>query len=118
MPENLLNTMQKSPHFGALEHADGRAGITGPCGDTMEFWLTVDTGGRVTQVGFITDGCGSSVACGEAACRIAEGALITVVKRLEQADVLALARGIPDEHRHCALLAANTLKKAIASINE
>ncbi|MDT8390657.1 MAG: iron-sulfur cluster assembly scaffold protein [Lentisphaeria bacterium] len=111
-----VTTQKRSAHFGALNNADGRARITGPCGDTMEFWLAVDAGGRVTKVGFTTDGCGSSVICGEAACRIAEGALIKVVRRLEQADVLALARGVPDEHRHCALLAANTLKQAVRSV--
>lgn len=115
MREHVTN-VKRSAHFGALAPVDGHARITGPCGDTMEFWLTVDAGGRVTQVRFTTDGCGSSVTCGEAACRIAEGALLAVVEKVEQADVLAMVRGIPEEHRHCALLAANTLKKAITSI--
>lgn len=115
MRDHVAQT-KRSAHFGALENADGHARITGPCGDTMEFWLIVNAENRITGVGFITDGCGSSVTCGEAACRIAEGALLAVVEKVEQADVLAMVRGIPEEHRHCALLAANTLKKAIMSI--
>lgn len=28
-------------NFGPLKDWDGRARITGPCGDTMEFWVSI-----------------------------------------------------------------------------
>ena len=52
-------------HLGPPQSWGGRARITGPCGDTMEFWVTVEDG-CVKRVSFTTDGCGSSLAwfCG------------------------------------------------------
>ena len=58
-------------NFGPLRGADGNARVTGPCGDTVEFWLRVENG-RITQASFTTDGCGHSVLSGSAAARLAE----------------------------------------------
>ncbi len=98
-------------NYGMIENADGHARIKGPCGDTMEFWLKVqkDKLGRVT---FITDGCGSSLACGSMTTTLAEGRLIEDVLSLGQEEILEALGGLPDEFEHCALLAVNTLHEA------
>jgi ATP-binding protein involved in chromosome partitioning len=96
-------------NFGPLELYDGHARITGPCGDTMEFWLRV-RGERIQRVGFITDGCGSSIACGSMATELATGRTINEAYGIAQQDILDGLGGLPDEARHCALLAADTLR--------
>ena len=101
-------------HHGPLEVFDGHARITGPCGDTMEFWLTARNG-KVDKVSFITDGCGSSLACGSMATCLAEGKRVEDVAGLRQQDILEALGGLPKESEHCALLAANTLKAACAN---
>lgn len=99
--------------FGPHKGANGKARITGPCGDTMEFWLTI-ADQRIARATFTTDGCGDSLACGDTAARMASGAALDVARRIGQADILAMVSGIPEESRHCALLAANVLHAAIA----
>ncbi len=96
---------------GPLKTFDGHGRVTGPCGDTMEFWLVVqnDTVQRVT---FITDGCGSSHACGSMATTLAEGKRIQDASALSQQDILNALGGFPSDSEHCALLAANTLQAA------
>lgn len=97
-------------HYGPLTEFDGHGRITGPCGDTMEFWVAVCEG-RVERVAFVTDGCGSSRACGSMATTLAEGKRLKEAAALRQQDILdALGDHFPEEH--CALLAANTLKAA------
>ena len=98
-------------NHGPLKKFDGYSRITGPCGDTMEFWLMVRND-KVGQVSFLTDGCGSSLACGSMATTLAEGKRIGDVAALRQHDILNALGGLPPEHEHCALLAANTLKAA------
>ncbi len=98
-------------NHGPLEDFDGHARITGPCGDTMEFWFAA-LNGRVKRVSFTTDGCGSSVACGSMATSLAEGKRIEDAAALGQKDILDALGGFPSEFEHCALLAANTLKAA------
>jgi Mrp family chromosome partitioning ATPase len=98
-------------HHGPLEVFDGHARITGPCGDTMEFWLLARNG-KVDKVSFITDGCGPSLACGSMAACLVEGKRIEDAAGLRQQDILEALGGLPEESEHCALLAAGTLKAA------
>ena len=98
-------------NHGPLKRFDGHARITGPCGDTMEFWLAAREG-VVKEVSFITDGCGPSFACGSMATWLAKGKRIEDAAGLRQQHILEALGGLPTESEHCALLAANTLKAA------
>jgi Mrp family chromosome partitioning ATPase/predicted Fe-Mo cluster-binding NifX family protein len=96
---------------GPMDNSDGHAWITGPCGDTMAFWVAARDG-KVEKASFITDGCGPSVASGSAAVCLAEGRRVEEAARLSQRDILDALGGLPVESEHCALLAADTLKAA------
>ena len=99
-------------HFGPPQSWDGRARVTGPCGDTMEFWITVEEG-CVKRISFTSDGCGPSLACGSMATTLCRGRRIGEVLEIRQAaDILQALRGIPTDSEHCALLAATTLRAA------
>jgi nitrogen fixation NifU-like protein len=98
-------------NMGNLEDFNGHAKITGPCGDTMEFWLKVQ-GEKIKKVSFITDGCGPSIASGSMTTCLAEGKTVVKAKQISQQDVLKALEGLPEDHEHCALLATNTLKAA------
>ncbi|MBN1140499.1 MAG: P-loop NTPase [Deltaproteobacteria bacterium] len=100
-------------HYGPLQESDGHARVTGPCGDTMEFWISVQNG-LVARASFITDGCASSVACGSMATTLAQGKSVGETAALQQQDILKALEGFPADHEHCALLAVNTLKAACA----
>lgn len=98
-------------HMGPMDSFSGHAKITGPCGDTMEFWiLAVEN--RIKKISFITDGCDPSRACGSMTSCMAEGRTIAEAKEISQQDVLRVLDGLPKDHEHCALLATNTLKAA------
>lgn len=98
-------------NYGPLSPFNAHAWFTGPCGDTMEFWLWIEDD-RVAEIGFTTDGCGPSRAAGSMASELALGKRPAEVARIEQADVLAVLGGLPKDSEHCALLACNTLKAA------
>ncbi|HSL94356.1 MAG TPA: iron-sulfur cluster assembly scaffold protein [Thermoleophilia bacterium] len=98
-------------HWGALIGSSGHARIKGPCGDTMEFWVDIESG-RVRHTSFVTDGCGSARACGDMAAELSEDRAVDDALGLCQADILEALDGMPAETEHCALLAANTLHAA------
>jgi Mrp family chromosome partitioning ATPase len=77
----------------------------------MEFWVLVREG-KVEKSSYVTDGCGTSHACGSMATCLAEGKSLDQAVRLKQQDILAALEGLPKESEHCALLAANTLTAA------
>ena len=97
---------------GPMREANGHARITGPCGDTMEIWLRIDER-RVARATFMTNGCGPTIACGSMATELATGRNTDEAAAVEQQDILDALGGLPEESRHCALLAASTLKGAI-----
>ncbi len=98
-------------NLGRLPHWNGRARITGFCGDTMEFRLQAREG-RVYRCAFTTDGCGPSLASGSMATTLALGRTLEEALAIRQEDILAALGGLPAEAEHCALLAANTLQAA------
>ncbi len=98
-------------NLGPLTSFNGYARITGPCGDTMEFWLYVRND-RVLRVSFNTDGCGSSLACGSMTTCLAEGKSLMDATRLSKQDILAALGDFPRDSHHCALLASEVLRAA------
>ena len=108
----VVERAQNPRNYGPLENWNGHARITGPCGDTMEFWIQV-TDKRVLHAGFTTTGCGPSRAAGSMATELAVNRPLGEAGFIEQADILAALGGLPKESEHCALLASNTLKAAI-----
>jgi nitrogen fixation NifU-like protein len=99
-------------NLGKLEGADGFGRVTGPCGDTMDIWLKVKNG-AISDIRFMTDGCGTSIASGSMVTELAKGEKLAKANKINQEDVLNGLGGLPEESQHCALLAANTLKAAI-----
>ncbi len=113
MPEGPLIRFRKVPeNFGPFRGADANTRLKGPCGDTMEFWLKIELG-KIVCATYTTDGCVNSLVCGCAAALLAEGKTLEEAKALTKQQVLALAGPVPQESRHCAVLALNTLNAAI-----
>lgn len=106
-----LEHIRSPRHWGPLPTFNGRARITGACGDTMEFWLEVRDD-RVEKVSFVTDGCGPSLASGSMASTLAAGKPLVEAALIRQRDILEALGGLPPEVEHCALLAADTLQAA------
>ena len=101
-------------YMGPLEKYNAHAVITGSCGDTMAFWLLVENE-IITDVGFLTDGCAPSIACGSAASSLVKNKPVDEVAMIEQKDILAEIGGLPEETKHCALLAADAMRFACAN---
>jgi len=110
----VIDHWQNPRNFRMLEAADGYAEITGSCGDTMEMFLRVK-GEIITECSFQTDGCGTTVACGSAATELAAGkTFLEALGAVSAAEILRILGGLPESSVHCAELAAETLRRALA----
>ena len=105
----------QNPHnFQKLDNPDGSARLKGSCGDTMEIFLKVKDG-VIQQCTFQTDGCGTTIACGSVATGLARNKSFTQALGSVSADeILRQLEGLPAEDVHCAQLAAETLRRALA----
>lgn len=109
----VLDLWQNPQNAGSLDYPDGYGQITGPCGDTMQVWIRVRDG-TITEARFWTDGCGTSIVCGSVVTIMARGRTLDEAHAIDQEKVLAELGGLPEEDAHCALLASETLRQAIA----
>lgn len=113
--ETVIDHATRPRNLGEMQDPDGFARVTGPCGDTMEIWLR-ERDSRITGISFLTDGCGTSLASGSMVTELAGGKSISEALQISQQDVLDALGDLPEDSRHCALLAANTLKAAVADL--
>jgi len=99
--DTVIDHAMNPRNVGSIPNADGFACVTGPCGDTMEIWLSIRDG-RIRDATFWTDGCGTSIAAGSMATEMAKGMTITEAFRVTQQDILNSLGGLPEESAHCA----------------
>jgi len=97
---------------GAMPDADGHGRVTGRCGDTIELFLKFEDD-RVARATFITDGCGSSTACGSLAAELALGKNPDELTAVTGEKILAVLGRFPKEDEHCAFLSAESLQAAL-----
>lgn len=100
-------------HAGCLVNADGRALGVGSCGDSLEITLRL-RGEVIAEIGCRPKGCHYTVACARVIGSLALGRTLEQALRLQPEDVERVLGGLPEDHRHCARLAVNTLGEAIA----
>lgn len=110
--EKVIDHFLHPRNAGDIEDADGFGEVTGPCGDTMYIYLTVD-GTRIRDAKFMTDGCGTTIACGSVVTDMARGKEIKEASKIRQIHVLEALDGLPESDIHCSALAAGTLRAAI-----
>ena len=104
-------------NYHRITDANGYATYTGPCGDTMQVWIKVSQN-VIEEIGFKTDGCGFTRAAGSVLTELAKGKQIEEALQITPLQVDNDLGGLPEDHKHCALLAKDALGKAIENYND
>ena len=107
----LLINHLKNPY---IETPDGQARLEGQCGckDSMEIAFKLENG-RITQISQWANGCGCSVNCINAAADLAQNKTLEELSAINADLIQKTVGGLPKDQRHCAELAANTLKASL-----
>ncbi|RPI77670.1 MAG: iron-sulfur cluster assembly scaffold protein [Desulfobacteraceae bacterium] len=95
-----------------IENPDGKARITGKCGDTMEIGLKFEND-RVKEASCWTDGCIYSLNCVYAATQLAKGKTIDEILEIDPDLIQETIGGLSMDQQHCARLAYETLQAAL-----
>jgi nitrogen fixation NifU-like protein len=109
----VIEQVNDPKNLGRMNAPDAYGIVQGWCGDTMEIYLRLDEE-CIREATFVTDGCGPSVACGNALTSMVQGMSLKEADEIRPQDLLAALDGLPEENAHCAELAVNTLREAIA----
>lgn len=105
----FLITYWLNPH---VEAPDGKARITGSCGDTMEVSLKFSDE-RVTETAYWTNGCAYSLNCICAAADLAKGKTPDEILEIDPELIQNSVGGLPQDQMHCARLSVETLHAAL-----
>jgi len=110
--KKVIEEYKNPVNFRPIEKPDAMGEIKGPCGDTMRIMLSIKEN-VIKDAAFWTDGCGASIACGNRLTSIINGKKLDYAKNISNVDLVKSLDGLPKEHEHCAVLATDTLRKAL-----
>ena len=110
--ETVIEYAYNPRNMGEISDADGVGKITGTCGDTVQIQIRVENG-RISESRFMTDGCGTSIACGSMLTEMITDKTIEEALAITSDDLLRSLGGLPEENVHCSVLAVDTLREAI-----
>jgi len=105
----------RNPKFaGKMENPDTHGRFTGTCGDTMDIFLKFKNN-RVSEGSYLTDGCGSSSISASFAVELTLGKTPDELADITGEDVIKTIGQLPEEDKHCAFLAAQTIQDALTN---
>jgi len=113
--EKVIDHFMNPRNWGILENHDCFNAMSGMCGDTIGIYVGLDDT-RISRIGFVTNGCGPTIACSSALTCMAKGLKIQDAIKITGQDLMEYLGGLPVENTHCADLAVNTLRSALAKV--
>ena len=102
-------------NVGEMPDADGIGEVgNAKCGDIMRMYIKVDKDTQViTDVKFMTFGCGSAIATSSIATKMIKGQPISKALELSNKAVVEALGGLPAHKIHCSVLAEEAVKAAV-----
>jgi nitrogen fixation NifU-like protein len=114
--ERLLKHVASPRHRGELPDANASASQSNPvCGDVLRLTLRVE-GGTILAAAWEGKGCQASLGTNSLLVDTLQGMPVAEAKALSREAVEELAGGLPKSKQHCAVLAADTLRAALAAV--
>lgn len=100
-----------------LARPDGYGKKTGDCGDTVEFFLSLE-GERIKAMAYQAHGCMNTNACANTVIHLLEGGSLSEAWELTPERVADFLQTLPPDHFHCAELAVGALYLALANAGD
>jgi len=113
--ERVIDHFMNPRNQGVLDAPDCESSLSGICGDTIKIYIGLE-GDRIERISFVTNGCGPTIACASAVTCLARGLAISEAMQITGKTLIDYLGGLPIENTHCADLAVNTLRSALAKV--
>jgi len=102
----------KKVNVGRIENPSVHLAYTGPCGDSMEVYLKIESD-IIKDAKFQATGCAGAFSAGSALIEMVKEKTLEEAGKITEEDIISFLGGIPKQKIHCACLAKRTLQKAI-----
>lgn len=110
----VLEHLDNPRNVGALADASAHGVATNPvCGDLLHLYLKVEAA-RITAASFQAQACPPCLAAASLLTEMLMGLTLLEAGQLKAKDLSAALGGLPRNKEHCALLAIDALRAALA----
>ncbi len=111
--EKVMDHFRNPRNVGEIPDADGIGEVgNAKCGDIMRMYIKVKDN-IITDVKFMTFGCGSAIATSSMATELIKGQPLDKALELTNNAVVEALDGLPTHKIHCSVLAEEAVKSAI-----
>lgn len=111
--EKVMDHFRHPRNVGEMENPDGVGEVgNAKCGDIMRMYIKVENN-IITDVKFMTFGCGSAIATSSMATELIKGQPIDQALQLSNKAVVEALDGLPAHKLHCSVLAEEAVKAAV-----
>lgn len=111
--EKVMDHFRNPRNVGEIADADGVGEVgNAKCGDIMRMYIKVKDN-IITDVKFMTFGCGSAIATSSMATELIKGQPVDKALELTNKAVVEALDGLPDYKLHCSVLAEEAVKAAV-----
>ena len=113
--EKVMDHFRNPRNVGEIADADGVGEVgNAKCGDIMRMYLKIDKQTQtITDVKFMTFGCGSAIATSSIATEMIKGKKVEEALELSNKAVVEALDGLPAHKIHCSVLAEEAVKAAV-----
>ena len=109
----VMDHFKNPRNVGEIENPSGVGEVGNvKCGDIMRMYIKVEDN-IITDVKFMTFGCGSAIATSSMATELIKGKSIDEALTLTNKAVVEALDGLPTHKIHCSVLAEEAIKAAI-----
>lgn len=102
----------KPRNRGEMRQPDGQGRAASDCDDLIQIFLRV-RGERITEISFLSTGCGATLSSASMATELADGLTLEDALRLTAQDIADGLDGLPVHNFHCAEMALRALHTAV-----
>ena len=116
--EKVMDHFRNPRNVGEMDNPDGVGEVgNAKCGDIMRMYIKVKDN-IITDVKFMTFGCGSAIATSSMATELIKGQPIDKALELSNKAVVEALDGLPAHKIHCSVLAEQAIKSAVKDYYE
>ena len=107
----------KKVNVGKIVNPSVELSYTGPCGDTMKMYLTINSD-IIKEAKFEAIGCAGAFSAGSALLEMIKGKYIIEAENINMEDIIEHLGGMPDTKIDCVRLARKTFEKTLQLFKE
>lgn len=112
--KKVMEHFASPKNVGEMKDANGIGEVgNSKCGDIMRMYIKVENN-IITDVSFMTFGCGAAIATSSMATELIKGKSIDEALTLTNSAVMEALDGLPPVKVHCSVLAEQAIKTAVA----